>query len=181
MRLNEVITEYPHLVGCELLEGRRIVKANDNKMHCMCFTCIDNMMTESVGVLLSTGKKENNVPPSTNLSNNPIEKCPWDDAIVATTLTNKVSWAKKGEPLKSSNSTLLQGFHVNGVILSTDKLSRIICSNGQSDKRRVAQGKCQSSHSVRQSCSGKGSMTVLLPTKLPSYSIHWQICVFVSM
>jgi hypothetical protein len=102
MRLNEVITKYPHLVCRELLEGRRIVKADDNKMHCVCFTCIDNMMTEPVGVLLSTGKKDNGIFPPKNSIHNPIEKCTWDDVIVTTTLTNAVSQGKKGEPLKSS-------------------------------------------------------------------------------
>ncbi len=60
-------------------------------MHCLCLISIDNMMTEPVGVLLSTGKKENGIPPPKNTSNNPIEKCMWDDVIVSMTLTNAVS------------------------------------------------------------------------------------------
>jgi hypothetical protein len=91
-------------------------------MHCVCFTCIDNMMMEPVGVLLSTGKKENDVPPPKNSSDNPIEKCTWDDIIVTTTLTNAVSLAKKGEPLQSSNSTCLQGFHIDCVLVPTEKI-----------------------------------------------------------
>jgi hypothetical protein len=121
IRLNEVITEYPHFVGRELLERRRIVEADDNEMHLVCFTCIDNMMTEPVGVSLSTSQKESGIPPPRNLSNNPIEKCTWDDFIDTTTLTNTVCRAKTGEPLKSSNSTHLQGFCVNGVLVPTEK------------------------------------------------------------
>jgi hypothetical protein len=78
-------------------------------------------MTEPVGVTLSTSQKESDIPPPKNSSNNPIEKCTWDDVIDTTTLTNTVCRTKKGEPLKSSNFTYLQGFHVEGVLVPTEK------------------------------------------------------------
>ncbi len=84
---------------------------SDNETHCLCFTCIAKMnkTTVLVGTSLLTADKENIIA-LPNASNTPVEKCSWDDNIVTTNHTNAVSRTKKGEPLKSNNSTRLQGF-----------------------------------------------------------------------
>ncbi len=50
MNIDEVIEKHPDLVGRKLLGDRRIVQANDNEMHCICFTCLEKMISESVAV-----------------------------------------------------------------------------------------------------------------------------------
>lgn len=122
--LAEVVVNYPHLVGSRLSPFRVIVKgADDNEEHCLCFSCIANMNaeTEPVGISTSAADKEN-VIANPNSSNNLIEKCSWDDIVVTTTHTNAVSRMKKGEPLKSSNSTRLMGFRVDSVLIPTEKI-----------------------------------------------------------
>jgi hypothetical protein len=123
--LTSVVVDNPHLVCLELLGGRMIVEGgSDNETHCLCFTCIAKMnkTTVPVGASLLTADKEN-VIALPNASNNLIEKCSWDDIIVTKNHTNAVRWTQKGEPLKSKNSTHLQGFCVDGVIIPTEKIA----------------------------------------------------------
>ncbi len=61
-----------------------------------------------VGVDFAASGKENIVDGSS-----PIENCSWDDIAVTTTLTNAASRTKKGESLKVTNATRLQGFRIN--------------------------------------------------------------------
>ena len=123
--LAEVVVNYLHLVGSRLSSFRVIVKgAGNNEDHCLCFLCIANMKieTEPMGILSSAADKEN-VIALPNASNNLIEKCSWDDIIVTKNHTNAVRRTQKGEPLKSKNSTHLQGFCVDGVIIPTEKIA----------------------------------------------------------
>ena len=122
--LDEVVVNYPHLVGSRLSGGRVIAKgADDNEIRCLCFSCIEymSMTAVPVGILLSAADKEN-VIAHPNSSSNPTEKCSWDDIVVTTTRTSAVSRTKKGEPLKSSNSTRLMGFRVDSVLIPTEKI-----------------------------------------------------------
>jgi hypothetical protein len=83
-------------------------------MHCVCFTCIGKVAEPgTVGVIQPAADKEKLT------TNNPIENCSRDNIVVSTTLTNKVSRTKKGEPLKPINATCLQGFCTNGKLLPT--------------------------------------------------------------
>ncbi len=50
MNIDEVIEKHPDLVGRKLLGDMRIVQANNNEMHCICFTCLEKMISESVAV-----------------------------------------------------------------------------------------------------------------------------------
>jgi len=50
MNIDEVIQKHPDLVGRKLLGDRMIVQANDNEMHCICFTCLEKMISESVAI-----------------------------------------------------------------------------------------------------------------------------------
>ena len=54
----------------------------------------------------------------------PVATCAWDAVIVSTLATNMAQKQKMGEPLKPSNSTRLQGFRINGVLLPTTKVTR---------------------------------------------------------
>jgi len=121
--LDEVVVNYPHLVGSQLSSGRATAKgADDNEIRCLCFSCIEymSMTTVPMGISLSAADKENSTA-HPNSSSNPIEKCSWDDIVVTTTRTNAVSRTKKGELLKSSNSTRLMGFCVDSVLIPTEK------------------------------------------------------------
>jgi hypothetical protein len=55
-----------------------------------------------------------------------ITMCVWDNfiVIVSTSQTNMAQRQKKGEQLKSSNLTHLQGFHVSGVVLLLECISK---------------------------------------------------------
>jgi hypothetical protein len=87
--LDEVVVNYPHLVGRQLSGGRVIAKgADDNEIRCLCFSCIEYMSktTVPVGISLVAAEKENIIA-HPNSSSNPIEKCSWDDIVVTTTHT----------------------------------------------------------------------------------------------
>ncbi len=93
MSLEALIYDKPYLVGCLLPSGRTMAEGANNKMHCVCFTCIGKVAEPvTVGVIQPAADK-------TNVTNNPIENCSWDNTVVSTTLTNAVSRTKKGEPL----------------------------------------------------------------------------------
>ena len=126
MSLASAVVNYPHVDGLEFLGSRMVVEGGgDNETLCLCFTCSAKMNKTTVpaGASLLTADKENIIA-LPNASNNPIEKCSWDDIIVTTNHTNAVSRTKKGEPLKSNNSTRLQGFRVDGVIIPTEKIAK---------------------------------------------------------
>jgi hypothetical protein len=114
MSFEAPIIDKPYLVGRLLPSSRTFAEGADNKMHCMCFTCFGKMTEPvTVGVLQPAADKENVT------TNNLIEDCSWDNIVVTTTLTNAASRTKKGEPLKPINATCLQGFCINGKLLST--------------------------------------------------------------
>jgi hypothetical protein len=78
--------------------------------------------------------------------NNPIENFSWDDVVVTTTLTNAVSRTKKGESLKATNATRLQGFRINDELIPTaiivkDHLQRWAIRKNKPRARRPAIGK----------------------------------------
>jgi hypothetical protein len=54
----------------------------------------------------------------------PVATCAWDAVIVSTLATNMAQKQKMGEPLKPSNSTRLQGFCINSVLLPMTKVTR---------------------------------------------------------
>lgn len=93
---------------------------------------------ECVGVDFAAAGKENIVDGS-----NPIENCSWDDVAVTTTLTNAASRTKKGESLKVTNATRLQGFCINGELIPTasivkDHLQRWAIRKNKPRARRLA-------------------------------------------
>jgi hypothetical protein len=74
---------------------------------------------------------------------NPIENCSWDDVVVMITLTNAVSRMKKGDSLKATNATRLQGFHINDELILTasivkDHLQRWAIRKNKPRVRRLA-------------------------------------------
>jgi hypothetical protein len=140
--LKDLLIDQPCLVGRPLPGGRVISEGADNETHCMCFTCIGKMKTaECVDVAVAfqpAAKKENIVN-----GNNPIENCSWDDVIVTTNLTNAVSRMKKGESLKATNATHLQGFRINDELIPTasivkDHLQRWAIRKKKPCARRLA-------------------------------------------
>jgi hypothetical protein len=55
MPIQDINISYPQLLGHELRGSRKIVKAGDNKLHAVCFTCIANI---TIKLSLSEGKFE---------------------------------------------------------------------------------------------------------------------------
>jgi hypothetical protein len=138
--LDTLLIDQPSLVGHTLPGGRVISdEGADNEMHCVCFTCIGKMTTAGcVGVDFAAAGKENIVDGS-----NPIENCSWDDVAVTTTLTNAASRTKKGESLKVTNATRLQGFRINDELIPTasivkDHLQRWAIRKNKPRARRLA-------------------------------------------
>jgi len=94
---------------------------------------------------------------------NPIENCLWDDVVVMTTLTNAVSRTKKGESLKATNATRLQGFRINNELLPTASIVKDHLQRWAIRKNNLMRGGLQSNHFARPSYSGEGSTTDPLP------------------
>jgi len=124
----------------------------------MCFACIGKMMTAGCVHVAAAGKE--NIVNGSNL----IENCSWDGVVVTTTLTNAVSRTKKGESLKATNATRLQGFRINNELIPTASFVKDhICRDGPSGKTNLVHGGLQSSHFARPLYSGKGSTADPLP------------------
>jgi hypothetical protein len=111
--LDNLLIDQPCLVGRTLPGGRVISEGADNETHCVCFTCIGKM-TAAGHVDVTAAGKENIVNGS-----NPIKNCSWDDIVEMTNLTNAVSRMKKGDSLKATNATRLQGFRINDELILT--------------------------------------------------------------
>jgi hypothetical protein len=105
--------------------GRASVQNSDHELITICRVCVDRLespspfSSESNGLLTEAPSAI-----AATSTNDPIVACAWDDVIVSTLATNMAQKQKKNEPLKPSNSTRLQGFRINGVLLPTFKVSR---------------------------------------------------------
>ena len=85
------------------------MQGSDHELITICRVCIDRLESTS---------------PFSSEFNRQRPNCAWGVVIVSTLATNMAQKQKMGEPLKPSNSTRLQGFRINGVLLPTTKVTR---------------------------------------------------------
>ncbi len=135
--IDTLLIDQPCLVGRTLPGGRVISEGADNEMHCVCFTCIGKM-TAAGRMDVAAARKENIVNGS-----NPIENCLWDDIVVMTTLTNAVSRMKKGNSLKATNTTRLQGFRINDANPHCKYCQGSFAAMGHQEKQASCEAACK--------------------------------------
>ena len=110
----------------------------------ICRLCIDRLEEQTCSPADSDPTvSSEELPVATSTSSDPIHNCAWDDVIVSTSMTNMAQRQKKGEQMKSNNSTRLQGFRVNGVLLPSAHLSKDVMrkwaiSKGRSKARGLS-------------------------------------------
>jgi hypothetical protein len=101
------------------------MQGSDHELITICRVCIDRLESPSPFSSESNGLHTEAPTATAAVSTiDPVATCAWDAVIVSTLATNMAQKQKMGEPLKPSNSTRLQGFCINGVLLPTTKVTR---------------------------------------------------------
>ena len=101
------------------------MQGSNHELITICWVCINQLESRSPFSSESDGL-HTEAPTATAAAStiDPIATCAWDAVIVSTLATNVAQKQKMGEPLKPFNSTRLQEFCINGVLLPTTKVTR---------------------------------------------------------
>ena len=101
------------------------MQASDHELITICRVCIDRL--ESPYPFSSDSNGPHTEAPTATAAASAIDPnatCACDAVIVSTLATNMAQKQKMGEQLKPSNSTRLQGFCINGVLLPMTKVTQ---------------------------------------------------------
>jgi hypothetical protein len=119
------------------------VSITGHELLVICQMCINWLKNKNQTTTINKPVVADHKLPATN---DPIANCVWDNVIVSTGQTNMAQRQKKGEQMKSLNSTCLQGFCVNGVVLilahiSNDVMRKWAIAKGRSKARSLSKQK----------------------------------------